>query len=224
MDSQLDTARYELATMSCNGTGMVNLDLSSGHSGSHSLRVDGAAGYCNHVFVRPKALGVALPVPVYVRVFVKVAMPLGPGHTTFAALHDAHEDKDLRLGGQNQVLIWNRESDDATLPELSPTGTGLSKALQVGTWQCLEWTIDSAKREMRTWLDGTPVEGLTLDTDPSADVDRQWQRKTDWQPMLIDLRLGWESYGDQAETLWFDDLAVGKTRIGCDADPSPRSP
>jgi hypothetical protein len=29
------------------------------------------------------------------------------------------------------------------------------------------------------------------------------------------VRFGWESYGDQANTLWFDDLAIGASRIGC---------
>ncbi|WP_369008351.1 hypothetical protein, partial [Streptomyces sp. NTH33] len=29
------------------------------------------------------------------------------------------------------------------------------------------------------------------------------------------LRLGWESYGTGEDTLWFDDVAVGSTPIGC---------
>jgi hypothetical protein len=32
---------------------------------------------------------------------------------------------------------------------------------------------------------------------------------------VTDLRLGWESYGADADTLWFDDVAVGATRIDC---------
>jgi len=223
----LDSTRYETVTPSCSGTGTVALDTTTGHSGSQAVRVQGAGGYCNHVFLRASglgALGATLPSPIFVRVFVKVSMPLGAGHTTFMAMHDMREDKDLRLGGQNEVLVWNRESDDATLPELSPTGVALSKALSGNTWQCLEWMIDSDKRELRTWLDGQAIAGLTLDAEPTADVDRQWQRKTDWQPQLVDLRLGWESYREQANTLWFDDLAVGKARVGCDPDPSPRSP
>jgi hypothetical protein len=220
----LDATRYETVTPSCSGTGMVALDTTMGHSGSQSVRVQGAGGYCNHVFLRPRALGPTLPSRVFVRVFVKASMPLGAGHTTFMAMHDMHEDKDLRLGGQNEVLVWNRESDDATLPELSPTGVSMSQALRANSWQCLEWMLDADARELQTWLDGQPVAGLMLDMTPTADVDRQWQRKTDWQPTLVDLRVGWESYGDQANTLWFDDLAVGKTRVGCGPDPSPRSP
>jgi hypothetical protein len=32
---------------------------------------------------------------------------------------------------------------------------------------------------------------------------------------LTDLRLGWESYGEGADTLWYDDVAVGGARNGC---------
>ncbi|MEU0152180.1 hypothetical protein [Micromonospora fulviviridis] len=28
-----------------------------------------------------------------------------------------------------------------------------------------------------------------------------------WRPRLTDLKLGWESYGGAADTLWFDDVA-----------------
>ncbi|WP_371688636.1 hypothetical protein [Micromonospora sp. KC207] len=45
-------------------------------------------------------------------------------------------------------------------------------------------------------------------------MDGQWLKRT-WRPQLTDLRLGWESYGEGADTLWFDDVAVGASRIGC---------
>jgi len=211
----LDPARYEVVMPDCSGSGSATIDGSSAHSGTRSLRIQGAAGYCNHVFVRAKALTGALAAPLYVRVFIKVAAPLPAGHTTFVAMHDARENKALRLGGQNEVLVWNRESDDATLPELSPTGVGLSKPLTPATWHCLEWLVGVAPPAIATWLDGQPVTGLTLDAVATADVDRQWQRKADWAPQLDDLRLGWESYGDQTNTLWFDDLAVGTSRLAC---------
>ncbi|WP_420704772.1 hypothetical protein [Kutzneria chonburiensis] len=31
----------------------------------------------------------------------------------------------------------------------------------------------------------------------------------------MDLRFGWESYAGGDDTLWFDDVAVATTRIGC---------
>ncbi|MCP3786536.1 hypothetical protein NLX85_24520 [Micromonospora sp. A3M-1-15] len=43
---------------------------------------------------------------------------------------------------------------------------------------------------------------------------KQWYGRT-WRPQLTDLKIGWESYGGAADTLWFDDVALGATRIGC---------
>ncbi|MEV7181301.1 hypothetical protein [Kitasatospora sp. NPDC093679] len=42
-------------------------------------------------------------------------------HVTAVTLADARDGgEDLRIGGQNGALQWNRESDDATLPVQSP--------------------------------------------------------------------------------------------------------
>jgi hypothetical protein len=35
------------------------------------------------------------------------------------------------------------------------------------------------------------------------------------RPAPADLRLGWESYGEGEDTLWYDDVAVGAARNGC---------
>ncbi|MFI7284947.1 hypothetical protein ACIBOV_32295 [Micromonospora chersina] len=42
----------------------------------------------------------------------------------------------------------------------------------------------------------------------------QWYGCT-WRPRPTDLKIGWESYGGAADTLWFDDVALGASRIGC---------
>ena len=62
------------------------------------------------------------------------------------------------------------------------------------------------------------VDHLFLDQDgvPTQDIDKQWLNKVGWKPDLVDLKLGWESYGGQDMTLWFDDVAIGPARIGCD--------
>jgi hypothetical protein len=54
-----------------------------------------------------------------------------------------------------------------------------------------------------------------LNGTPTPDVDRQWLSRANWRPRLTDLCLGWESYGGARDTLWFDDVAVGSSRIGC---------
>ena len=67
---------------------------------------------------------------------------------------------------------------------------------------------------------GRPVRrpDLTVATEdhnvPTADIDQQWLNRT-YRPSLTDFRLGWESYGVGLDTLWYDDVAVAGTRIGC---------
>ena len=60
-----------------------------------------------------------------------------------------------------------------------------------------------------------PHEGLVrVDGVPTQDVDAQWLSRTAL-PRPTTFRLGWESYGGARDTLWFDDVAIGSSRIGC---------
>ena len=184
------------------------------HSGSKSLHIMGGGGYCNHIFARwPLA---SAPSTFWVRFWLRVSTALGPEHVTFLAMRDeADGPKDLRMGGQSSILMFNRESDDATLPALSPTGISLSRALTPATWACMEIHVDQTTGSMTTYVDGAQVAGLVLDGVPTPDIDQQWLNKT-WRPRLSDLRLGWESYGGPTNELWFDDLFVGTARPGCE--------
>ena len=212
----LDPARWEIVTPNCSGDAQVDVDDTVVHSGHNALRVRASGGYCNHVFVRPKTSQLPAQGTLYGRFFVRFEHALAAGHITFMAMRDARAGKDLRLGGQSDVLIWNRESDDATLPELSPTGVAASVAPAVSQWLCIEFAIDPVARTLHTWVDGRALPGLQVEGEPTQDLDAQWQRAADWQPSIEDARWGWESYGDQGNTLWFDDLALGGAPFGCD--------
>ena len=147
---------------------------------------------------------------------VTVQHAMSSAHITFMAMRDAADNgNDLRFGGQSTALQWNRQSDDATLPEQSPTGVSLSAQLPVNTWSCVELLVNGSNSTIDAWLNGSEIAGLHEDGTPTADVDRQWLSRTNWRPSLTDLRLGWEAYGDGADTLWFDDVVVGGSRTGC---------
>ena len=203
---------WTVSTPDCSGAGTTAVDRTVAHSGSTSLRINGAAGYCNHVFA-----GTPLPTGSlwYVRYWVRHTTALPASHVTTVALRDSADgNRDLRFGGQNRALQFNRASDDATLPEQSPAGVALSTPLPVNTWNCVEFKVDGRNGTIETWLNGTAVPGLTADGVPTHDIDGQWLNRT-WRPALTDLRLGWESYGEGADTLWYDDVAVGSSRNGC---------
>ncbi|WP_253772710.1 LamG-like jellyroll fold domain-containing protein [Goodfellowiella coeruleoviolacea] len=205
--------RWQVSYPNCQGSGTAVVDTSTAHAGSRSIRITGTAGYCNHVFVGT-ALSTASKVH-YGRFYVRHSTPLPSAHVTFLAMRDTSNSRDLRMGGQNQALQWNRESDDATLPEQSPNGVALSRPLPVNTWTCVEFVVDGNQGQLRTWVNGAEVAGLVVDGVPTQDVDGQWLRGATWRPALTDFRLGWESYGNGDDTLWFDDVAVSSTRIGC---------
>lgn len=152
----------------------------------------------------------------YGRFYIRPDSAQGNGHTTFLTMRDSVENKDLRMGGQNQILMWNRESDDATLPSLSPVGVSMSIALPPNEWRCVEFQVDGSAGTIRTWVNGTEVAGLIVDGTPTPDVDQAWlNQKPGWKPTLTDFKLGWEDYAGQNMTLWFDDVALASTRIGC---------
>ncbi|WP_330466430.1 cellulose-binding domain-containing protein [Micromonospora zamorensis] len=206
---------WAVVSPDCSGAGTATIDTTTTHSGSRAVRINGAAGYCNHVFIRStKNLGGVGSVR-YGRIWVRHTTAQPTDHTTMVTMADAADgNKDLRLGGQNGALQWNRASDDATLPEQSPAGVAQSLPLPVNRWACVEFMVDGSAGQLRTWLDGTAVTGLTADGVPTHDIDGQWYNRT-WRPQLTDLKLGWESYGGGADTLWYDDVAVGSSRIGC---------
>lgn len=211
--------RWAVSAKDCSGTGTAAIDDTVAHTGTKSLRVDGTDGYCNHVFASDTAdLSGGSPV-WYVRLWVRHTTALPAGHVTFVSMNDSNAgNTDLRLGGQNGALMWNRQTDDATLPAQSPTGVAQSLPLPVNTWTCVEYGVNGSNGTLSTWVDGTAVAGLTDDGVPTQDIDAQWLSGAGatWRPHLTDLRLGWESYGGGgADTLWFDDVALATSRIGC---------
>jgi hypothetical protein len=209
------SGRWSVVKPDCQGTGTARIDRAVAHLGKASLRIEGRAGYCNHVFAALDADLAKIGRSVHVRMFVRHRTALPTEHVTFAAFPDAGDGgKDLRIGGQGKALQWNRASNDATLPEQSPVGIGLSRPLPTGAWQCLEVAINGSTGRADTWLNGRLVPGLHVDGVATHDVDGQWQAKR-WRPSLTSLKLGWESYSSAADTLWFDDVAVGPGPIGC---------
>ena len=208
---------WSMATPDCSGAGTLAIDDAVAHSGKHSVRIDGGGGYCDHVFFANASVVPALGSEVYVRLFVRLGDPLGAGHVSFLAMKDAADQShDLRMGGQDAVLVYNRQSDDATLPVLSPTGVGESVVLAADQWTCLEFRVDEVAGTIDTWVDGSEIAGLVENGTAVPDVSTQWlSRAGGWKPQLADLRLGWESYSGQTMTLWFDDVALAAQRIGC---------
>src|SRR5262249_30766654 len=147
----------------------------------------------------------------FVRFWIRHTNPLPTNHTTFLAMNDANAGNTaLRLGAQNGALMWNPQSDDATPPDHSPARVAPSVAVRTGQWECLEFSVSRTTGQINTWYNGTAVPGMTEDGVPTSNIDDQWLggSGSSWRPNLTDLKLGWESYSDGTDTLWFDDVVL----------------
>jgi hypothetical protein len=202
------------------GSGKATIDAAVSHGGKQSVRIDPGSSYCGHAFIINTKVA-SMGSVVYGRFYIRLATALGDPHVTFMSMHDAIESvdgsmQDLRMGGQSGILMWNRSKDDATLPSLSPTGISLSAKMPAATWTCIEFGLNSAMGTMQTWVNGTAVAALQLDSTQTADIDQAWlASRPSWKPQVTDLKLGWEAYGGNGNTVWLDDVALHTSRIGC---------
>jgi hypothetical protein len=207
---------WTISQPDCTGTGTLAVDDSQAHTGTHSVRVNGGGGYCDHIFFANAAAVASVGKEIYVRFFVRLNAALDSSHVTFMSMLDQNDSGNyLRMGGQDGILMYNRQSDDATLPTMSPTGVSDSVMPAMQTWVCVESHIDETLGTIDTWVDGNEIPGLVEDGTAVPDISTQWLAKGAWKPSLQNVRFGWESYSGETMTLWFDDVAVAAQRIGC---------
>jgi hypothetical protein len=216
-----DSARWAVGGPNCfSGSGKATVDGSVARSGSKSVRIDPGPDYCGHAFIETAAIN-TLGAVRYGRFYIRLAKALDAAHVTFLSMRDANDvsgtqSQELRLGGQSGIIKWNRSKDDATLPTLSPQGIAMSLPLPANTWTCVEFKFDQTDGTIQTWVNGVAPAGLQQDGVATADVDQTWLAQiNNWRPNLNLMRLGWEAYGGQTNTVWIDDVALGSTRIGC---------
>ncbi len=190
---------------------LVGVDASQHHGGSHALRVVGGDS-CGYYAVNTAAFAGHGP-QVYARLWVLFSGSPTPNHNGFLSMATQGGDH-LRLGFQDQVIDWNAQTSDATLPDMDPQGTTLSAATQPMTWSCLEFHIDETSGHLEFWKDGQAVPGLGWDGTTTQGVNDQWSRGGPNPAVPTSLGLGWLGLNEQ-QTAWFDDVAVGSARIGC---------
>lgn len=85
-------------------------------------------------------------------------------------------------------------------------------------WTCFEWQFDGATKEMRFWIDGGPIRDLTVLGSAGSCADGQPQPPDGWTaPQFTRIQIGWTQYHSAPEPteVWMDDVAIGRTRVGC---------
>jgi hypothetical protein len=198
----LDPARWTIDRI---GEGTVVIDSTIAHSGTKSVHVT-QVGYNAFATLKGASL---FPTGsrFYVRVFMRLATPMTPGHNTYfiaglAATQGAPYE--TRIGVQNSMLVINQPMGDrGFLSNQNFYNDGLPGAvLAVGDWSCVEVFLDPPNSTIDVWLDDALIPDLS---------------RTDWQEERFDvIRFGFERYAGPDSEIWYDDIAIGTERIGCD--------
>ena len=203
---------YQQSTMST----YVSVDATVGANGSaHSLKVTPGSNFS-------QMLGVPTTVSsfwatMYIRSDIDTSTV--SGHDTFVAAiddsaaggtltsaGDPNNGEAIRIGEHECQLEINRKSDDKEV--LSDAVNGTSNytcaggvTLSKDVWYCLEIFYDGPNSAVQVYVNGTEATGLHV---------------TGWGPYNYDLfKFGFENYGGTARTIWYDDVAITKSKIGC---------
>jgi hypothetical protein len=204
-------------------TSTVTIDDTQSRSGKNSVKVVGGNNTCGPLFTNTTAFA-GLGDVVYGRFFARFMSGMPMQHSAFMVLGlsaDAGVAQDpsngLQLTGQSAVLVWNWH--DTTLPNIDMQGTSQSVDPAVAPqWVCIEFETDAMTGAIATWVDGAEVAGLTFDpttTTGQPGVNNTWSsgHPTPLRPATISF--GWVSYGGGMNTLWFDEVSLSGSRIGC---------
>jgi hypothetical protein len=127
-----------------------------------------------------------------------------------------------RFGGQHQSGLGLMANFETTPPVKSDCWQHSESRLPVQEWACVEWHFVVARNEMEFWLDGAMLKDLHVvdhAVAPGAgclhsdDLGGQWLAP----PAFQSLYLGWERYQEPAndQNVWFDDVVVSLSRVGC---------
>lgn len=196
----------------------AQIDSSRAHSGANSVKVSTPNAMAPHFIFQALPSGLS---SIYVRAWVYSSSQLGGGAKGGAGDH-AHFIGTLQTPGQDSgAELRFGPVQKAFLGGFMPTyGDSFTKSETQGsvpanTWTCVEWAVvDAASFDhMYAWVNGTQV--------LSAESASDWQNgpRADFvnANSTAYVSFGWRQFGSGANvsSIWFDDIAVGTSRIGC---------
>jgi hypothetical protein len=196
----------------------ATIDSSRAHSGTRSVKISNSTAMAPHFIFQalPKNL-----VQLHVRAWVYSTVQIGGGTAGSEGDH-AHFLGTLQTPGQDSgAELRFGPVKKAYLGGFMPTyGDSFSKNTTAGqipanTWTCVEWAVEDAATfdHMYAWVNGQQV--------LKAESANDWQNgpRADFvnANSMANISFGWRQFGSGANvrSIWFDDIVVGKARIGC---------
>ncbi|HEY4183856.1 MAG TPA: hypothetical protein VGP07_02260 [Polyangia bacterium] len=199
--------------------GTATIDSMGAHGSAHSLKVAST----DRLYLRNSTVIGTLGDVVHVRYYARFGTALAAGHGALIVTHPMAVDQysqsnELRFGSQDNVFHWNTDSDAANIPDVSPNGDAASFKPVANQWYCIELIINT-NGHLNVSIDGTDIPGLTMDGVATANVDQSWissgSTSLSRYAKFADFNFGWQSYGGGALTVWYDDVALSASPIGC---------
>jgi len=208
-------------------TGEIGVEEGVAHSGTHALKIEPAVKGGRFITLAPDKVA-ALGGEHWGRLYYKVATPAPSPvaqegkkvaiiHATFVAAKAtsplANDPIELRLAG----LILNSGGDFRYLYNVQPKkrkefGVHSKAAHQFDDeWTLIEWHVDYATQTYQFFVNGEEVTDLALHKGAG-----QFEG-AEIPAALQTLSIGWTNYqpaSGEGFTVWIDDLAIGKHRLG----------
>jgi hypothetical protein len=230
-----DPSRWILwGTRGCSGSGNpaaavifpITIDTTASHSGSQSLKVEGGDS-CGAFAVNTSAFPSLSSGEVYARMWVKLdatkvfahaillgggLLPVADGGVGFNTAGDLFSLQPETNGGTSTSVFYWGVQDSNVMPPMNSTASASTTYLSGTGFSCIEFHISKTQKIVETWINGTAVSGLTS----TSSVNSGWAPPASLG--LTSLALGWFDFhgpDSPAFPVWFDDVALSTTRIGC---------
>ena len=178
----------------------LSLDTSQHFQGKQSLKVT-STGPFNF-----RMLSVTVPTTFWARLYMRSDVDFGQdGHNAFfvamTALKYSESKTSVEFSEQFGCVQLNEH--DSNYPAADSTGKACGgPALPKNTWHCMEAMFDGASGNVQIYANGNKI------------VDAvNWTRA---HGSFTNFEFGYAAYHDPARSVWYDDVAVGPTRLGCE--------
>jgi hypothetical protein len=176
--------------------GTLSVDTSRPYAGKYSLYIhlDPTAG--SHGILTETRTFPAAATSLFGRVwfYMKVQSP------------DTHADFIVAHSPAGEYALADQYHDIMALTQVGPEqGYHSQTAVPLDRWACLEWEFDGAAGSAHYWVDGTEL----------TDIAQTHWNTTSFTSFEIGLTMWGTDTGVSGYDVWYDNLGIDTSRIGC---------
>jgi len=201
-----DAAIWQLRLPS-GSTNSIEVSSEQAHGGSQSVKVVGNSGstlfFTEDVFPLPSGV-------LHFRVWMRFTEGNWANHNAFVASGPGSESEEIRFGGQNNAYHANLSQGDGLSPDpYESPACERCVAPVANEWKCLRGKLDYTNNVAELYV------GDELAVDTAADGWHNGGAGT-FPASPTQIGFGWALYGALANTVYYDDLAIGYEPIACE--------